>query len=258
MIGFVRFTQGGEFPVGPVKLAPVHNDAAHRGGVAVHVLGGGMGDNVRPVLKGPEVCRGGESVVHNQGHAVGMSQIRELLNVGHDQGWVRDGFDENRPGILPKRPPDGVHIVVGVHKGHVNAHAAHGDVQKVEGAPVDGGGGNNVFAGTDDVKQGDEAGRLAGRGEHGAHAAFHGCDFILHRRQGGVCQAGIEETVLFQIEEPSHLFGGFILIGGALVNGQDAGLAVFRLPALLHAFGVKSEFAQGDPLLCIVHSFWQK
>ena len=44
----------------PVELAAVHDAAAHAGGVTIHVLGGGVGDDVRAPLDGTAVDGGGE------------------------------------------------------------------------------------------------------------------------------------------------------------------------------------------------------
>ena len=56
MVGGVRLGEFGEAPGSPVELAAVHDDAAHLQGVAVHILGGGVDDDV-----GTEIRRDGRA-----------------------------------------------------------------------------------------------------------------------------------------------------------------------------------------------------
>ena len=51
----------------PVEPAGVHDGAAHRVGMAVHVLGSGVGDNVGPPLEGAAVHRG-EMCIRDRGY----------------------------------------------------------------------------------------------------------------------------------------------------------------------------------------------
>ena len=90
--------------------------------VAVHILGGGVGDDVRAPLEGAAVDRGGEGVVHDQGHAVGVGGLGELLDVQHRQGGVGNGLAEHGLGVGPE---GGVQLLlgaVGSHEGGLNAH----------------------------------------------------------------------------------------------------------------------------------------
>ena len=145
MIGGIRFRQTREFILVrfPVKVAAVHNHAAHGGGMAVHVLGGGVGHDVRTPLEGPAVHRGGEGVVDDEGHAVGVGRLGELLNIQDGEGGVCNGLAEHRLGVGPE---GGVQLLLGavrVHEGELDAHALHGDGEQVEGTAVDGGGGRS-------------------------------------------------------------------------------------------------------------------
>ena len=131
VVAVVGGAQAGEFfLVGhPVKPATVHDTAAHTGPVAVHILGGGVGDNVAAPLEGPAVYRGGKGVVHNQGDAVGVGGLGELLNVQHREGGVGDGLAKDRLGVGLK---GGVQLLLGAvggDKGEINAHLPHGDVK---------------------------------------------------------------------------------------------------------------------------------
>src|SRR5699024_9501002 len=69
----------------PVKLAAVHDGAAQSGAVAVHILGGGVGDDVGAALDGAAVDRSGEGGVHDQGHPVGVGGPGKLFGVQHGE-----------------------------------------------------------------------------------------------------------------------------------------------------------------------------
>ena len=71
-------------------------------GVAVHVLGGGVGHDVRAPLKGTAVDRGGEGVVHNQRDAVAVGGSGKFFNIQHRQRRIGDGLAENGLGIGPE------------------------------------------------------------------------------------------------------------------------------------------------------------
>ena len=176
----------------PVEFPRVHDGPAHCVGVAVHVLGGGVGDDVRPPFEGPAVHRGGEGVVHNQGHTVGMGGPGKLLDVQHGEGGVGDGLPEHRPGLGPE---GGLQLrlrAVGIHEGEVDAHPLHGDGEEVEGSAVDGGGAYHVLPAGDDVEDGKEGSRLPRGGEHGRRAPLQGADLGGHVVVGGVLEAGVE------------------------------------------------------------------
>ena len=90
VIGFIRRGQSRKF-VGvrlPVEFAAVDDHAAERAGVAVKVLGGGMGDDIRAEFDRAAVDRGREGVVHDQRNPMRMRDAGELLNVQHMQRRV--------------------------------------------------------------------------------------------------------------------------------------------------------------------------
>ena len=113
MIALIGSTQAGELlGVGhPVKPAAVHDGTAQHRTVAVHVLGGGVGHDIRAPRKGAAVHRRGEGIIHNEGHAVGMGSLGELLNVQHGQGRVCNGLAEDGLGVGAE---GGVQLLLGV------------------------------------------------------------------------------------------------------------------------------------------------
>ena len=221
----------------PVKVAAVHNGAAHGEGVAVHILGGGVGDDVAAPLKGAAVHRGGEGVVHDEGHPVGVGRLGELLNVQDGEGRVGDGLTEHRLGVGAE---GGVQLLLGalrVHEGELDAHALHGDGEQVEGAAVDGGGGDHVVPAAGNVEDGIEVGRLSGGQEHGRGAPLQGADFGRHHVVGGVLQAGVEVAAGLQVEQLAHLLAGLIAEGGGLDDGDVPGFPVAGAVARVEAVG---------------------
>ena len=228
VVALVRGGKTGEL-VGvshPVELAAVYDDTAHGGVVAVHVLGGGVGHNVRPPLDGLAVDGGGEGVVDDQRYAVGVGGSGEALDIQHDQGGVGDALTEHHLGVGAEGGLQLLIGTVGIHKGALNTHALHGDGEEVERAAVDGGRGDNVVSGGAEVEGGEEVCSLTGGGQNSGGAALQRRDLGGHCVVGGVGKAGIEVAALLQIEQRTHAGGGIIFKCGALNDGDHAGLAV--------------------------------
>ena len=241
VVALIRRTQAGEL-VGvlcPVKPAGIHNAAADGAGVAVHVLGGGVGHDVRAPLDGPAVHRGGEGVVHDEGHAVGVGGGGELLNVQYREGGVGDGLAEHRFGVGPEGGVQLLRRAVRGDEGHLQAHALHGHGQKVVGAAVDGAGGHHMVPAGGDVEYGVEVGRLAGGGEHGRRSSLQGGDLGRHGVAGGVLEAAVEVALGLQVEELPHVFAGIIFEGSGLDDGDLPGLPVAGGIAPLDADGLQ-------------------
>ena len=94
---------------------------------------------------------------------------------------------------------------------------------------------DNVVACLTDVGNSKHRCRLAGRCEHGCHAALQIADFLCYDVVRRVLQTGIEVAVSFQIEQFAHILAGGILKGGGLDNGDLAGFAVAGGVTALHA-----------------------
>ena len=209
----------------PVKPAAVHNGAAHRHTVAVHILGGGVSHDVRPPLEGPAVHRRCKGVVHDQRHAVAVGGPGEFLDIQHRQGRVCDGLAEDRLGIGPE---GGVQLrlrAVRGHKGGLDPHPGHGDGDQVEGAAVDAGGGHDMVSAGGQVEQGEEVSRLTGGGQHGRRAPLQGADLGGHGVTGGILEPGVKIAAGLQVKELAHVLAGGVLEGGGLDDGDLAGLA---------------------------------
>ena len=245
VIALIRLAQLGILAIVPVKVAAVDDHAAHHAGMAVQILGGGMGDDIRAELEGTAQNGRSEGVVHDQGHIVAVSQLGIGFDIQHRQRGIGDGFTEHQTGTVIK---ESLHLIFGHIRGDeagFDAHALHGDGKQVQGAAVNAGGGHDVVARGSDVEHRHQGRRLTGGSKHSTHAALHGRQLLFHAGGGGVGNAGIHMAIRRQVEQLSQKLGGFILIGGTLVNGQDAGLAVFRLVAFLQHFGLDMGIRHG-------------
>ena len=85
-----------------------------------------------------------------------------------------------------------------------------------------------------DVEDGVEVGSLSAGGEHRPYSTLEGSNLRSHSVVGGVLQTGIEIALFLQVEEIGHFLGVIILKRGALIDGEHACFAVFRLPATLY------------------------
>ena len=69
------------------------------------------------------------------------------------------------------------------------------------------------------------------------HSALQRRDFLFHRRDGGVGDAGIHVAVRRKVEQLADVLGGIIGVGGALVDRQGLRLAVAGLVAAAQGKG---------------------
>ena len=239
VVAVIRGCQAGEFLCmgGPVEFAAVHDAAAYGGGVAVHVLGGGVGHDVRPPFKGTAVDGGGEGVVHNQGNPVGVGGPGEFFDIQHRQGGVGDGLAKYGLGAGAEGGVQLFFRAVGIDKGGLQTHFLHGHGEQVEAASVNCGTCHDVVAAAGDIKDCHKVGGLAGAGQHGGGAAFQSADLGRHRVTGGVGQPGIEIALGLQIEQLAHILGGGIFECRALNDGDLPGLSVAGSVACLNAQG---------------------
>ena len=212
----------------PVEFAAVDDTAADGTAVAVHILGGGVGDDIRAPLDGPAVDRGGEGVVDNQRDAVAMRGIREQLNIQDGQRGVGDGFAENGLGVRPERRVQLFRRAVGGDEGEIHAHFLHGDGEEVVGAAVDGGGGDHMIAGSGDIENGEEVCGLAGGGQHRGGTALESADLRGDIIVGRILETGVEITGGLQVKELAHILARIVLESGGLDDRDLAGFSVPR------------------------------
>ena len=94
----------------PIKVAAVDDSAAYLCGVTVHVLCGGVCDDVSSPLEGAAVDGGGKGVVDDEWHAVLMGYPCEALDVEHGTSRIGDGLAEH---CLRVGAEGGLYLLVG-------------------------------------------------------------------------------------------------------------------------------------------------
>ena len=120
----------------PVEVSAVHYASAHLGRMAVHVLGGGMGDYVAAELERTAEDGGGERVVHDERHAVPVRDLRKLGDVEHHAGRVGDSLAEHALRVGAERLRDLGRGGVGIDERELDAELLQRDGEEVEGAAV--------------------------------------------------------------------------------------------------------------------------
>ena len=162
----------------------------------------------------------------------------ELVEVKHHERGIGDGFAEHGLRIGAERGIELFGRAVRVHEGAVDAHAAHGHVDEVVCAAVDGVRGDDMVADGAQVEQREEVRRLTGAREDGRGAALEFADLLGNDIVRRVGQAGIEIPGFGQVEQAGHLLAARVFECGGLDDRGRAWLAVLRLPAALDTDGV--------------------
>ena len=223
--------------------------------VAVHVLGGGVGDDIRTPFKRTAINGCGKGIVHNEGNAVRMGNIRHFTDIQHAKRGIGNSLRKESFRIGAERFGDFLRRSVLVHESNFNAHFPECDGKEVVCAPVNRRSTDDMIPSLANIENGKEGSRLAGRRQNGGHTALQFGNFSGNRLIGGVLEACIKESGFFQIKQFCHLFAGLVLERRALVNGQYAGFALFRRPARLHAQGLRSQFLihhAGHAMRCLL------
>ena len=108
---------------GPVELAAVDDDAADGGAVAADPLGRAVQHDVGAVVeRAAEVAAGAEGVVDDDGHALGVRDADDGLEVRHVVARVADALDVHGLGLGVDQPLE-VGRVVAAHEAGLDAEA---------------------------------------------------------------------------------------------------------------------------------------
>ena len=198
----------------PVKLAVVDDHAAQVGSVAIHILGGGVRNDVGAPLKGTAHHGRREGVVDHQRHAVVMRGLGKALNIEHGEGGVGDGLAKDELGVGPEGCFQLLIGAVGSNERAGNAHTAHGMGKQVVGTAVDGRARDHVIAGTGHVKDREEVRSHARAREHRSSAALHLADLGGNQITRGILQTAVEVARLLQVKQLAHVLGRVVLPRG--------------------------------------------
>ena len=218
----------------PVEIAGIHDGSAHSHGMAVHILGGGMGHDVHTPGKGPAVDGSRKGIVTDHGYSVIVRQLHELLNIQDHAGRVGDGLREHSLRVGAECFLQLLRRSILIHQGYLQTKALQSHSQKIGSASIALGSADHMVPGFTDIGNGQKGSRLSGRSQHGRGSAFQLADFCGHHIAGGILKSGVEISFLLQIEQGSHLLAGVIFIRCTLIDGKHSGAAVLRLPASLH------------------------
>ena len=196
VIAFVRLVERRIAGVAlKIEVAAVHDHAAERRRVAVHVFARGMDDDVRPPLERAAQDRRGKGVVHNEQHAVFLGYLCNFVKVEDLDGGVGDRFGENEFRLVVDELFDLFRRRVGIEKAGLYPQFGQSDRKQVECAAVDRGGRNDVVARAADGESQQRGRRHARRTSDARHAPFEFGGLSFERRNGGVCKAGIKIAV---------------------------------------------------------------
>ena len=218
----------------PVKLAVVDDHAAQVGSMSIHVLGGGVRNDVGAPLKGAAHHGRREGVIDHQRHAVVMRSLGKALNIEHGKGGIGDRLAKDELGIGLKGC---LELLVGAVGGNERAgqtHALHSMGEQVVGTAIDGRARDHVIAGTGHVKDREEVRSHARAREHRSGAALHLADLGGNQIARGVLQTAVEVTRLLQVKQLAHVLRRVVFPRGGLVNGHLARLGISRVIAALN------------------------
>ena len=221
----------------PVKLAVVDDHAAQVGRVTIHVLGGGVRDDVGAPLKGTAHHGRREGVVDHQRHAVVMCGLGKALNIEHGKGGVGDRLAKDELCVGLKGSLQLLIGAVGGDERAGHAHAAHGVGEQVIRTAVDGRARDHMIAGTGHVKDREEVRSHTRAREHRSGAALHLADLGGNQIARGVLQTAVEVARLLQVKQLAHVLGRVVFPRGGLVDGHLTRLGISRVIAALNTCG---------------------
>ena len=224
---------------GPVEIAGIDDHAADRLGVAVEVLRGGVDHHVGAPFERAAQVRRREGVVDDERHAVVVGDGRELLDIENVHGGVGHRLAEQQLGVGAEGGGDLVGRGVGVDVAHLDAEFLEGDREQVHRPAVDGRRAHKMVPRFEQVEQRDERGALAARGAQGPHAALERRNLLLDEGDGRVGDARVHVPVGSEVEQGGNRIRRIVLVRGALIDGQRAGLAVARLVSGMEAGGLE-------------------
>ena len=124
--------------------------------------------------------------------------------------------------------------VRGIDEDDVDAPASQRDVELRVGAAVEGGGGDDLVAGTEERRQRDELGGLARGDRQRADPALERGDALLEGGGGGVHDPGVDVAESLEGEEFGGVVGVLEDVRGCLIerHGAGAGGRIGSLPGV--------------------------
>ncbi len=121
-------------------------------------------------------------------------------HVEHLEAGIAEGLAEDQARLGPDRRGEGVEIAR-IDEARLDAEARQGELQQIERAAIERGGGDDVAARAHQGGDGEVQRRLPARGADGADAALERRDALLQHRDGGIGDARIDVAGLLQVEQ---------------------------------------------------------
>jgi len=170
-----------------------------------------------------------------------MGDLGDTLDVEDIDLGVAHDLGVEALGLVGDRAPPGVEVR-GIDEAGVDSQLAKADVELLEGAAVEGRGGDELVAGLHQREEGDELSRLAGRGGEGADPVLERRHPLLEDGDGRVHDPRVDIPEALQREEVGSVVGVLENVGAGLVDGHRArtGHRVRALPGM-HRESVEPE-----------------
>ena len=146
----------------PVEVAAIHYATAHLCGMAVHVLGGGVCDDVSAPLERTAVDGCGKGVVHDEGYTMLVCYACKALYIEDTATGVADCLAEEALCVGTELGFNALVVPVLVDEGALYAQFLQRYAEEVECAAIDVVGGYEMVACLADVEDGVEVGCLSG------------------------------------------------------------------------------------------------
>ena len=164
-----------------------------------------------------------------------MSHPCEFLNIADYQSRIGDSLAKHALRILPEGRIQLRLRSIRRHKDALYAKALQRHGKEIDSAAVDSRRTEDAVTGTAEIQHGEQIRRLAGSGTHGAHAAFHCRNFLLHRIHRRIGKTRIDIGFGGVIKNLPYALRGIKAVGSALHYGHHPRLPVFRLIACMQA-----------------------
>ena len=145
----------------PIEVTAIDDGTAYLRGMTVHVLGGGVCNDVATPFNRAAVDGRGKGIIDNKGYTVLMSQLSEALDIKNITAWVGNGLAKETLGVRTEGCFNALIIPIGINEGAVDTELLHGNAKEVVRATIYIIRGDEVVACLTDIKDGIEAGSLA-------------------------------------------------------------------------------------------------
>lgn len=249
VVTWIGLGKAGKFPVSPIKVSAVDDDATDGSTVTTDVFGSGVDHNISPPFKGAIQVRGEGRVIDDEGNASMPGDGGDLLERKNVEPWIAHTLPVDELGVAA----EGILVrfgVVSVDERDLNPEFGKGVVKEIVGAPVELRYRDHVITGLAEIEDGIGDGSLPARVSESATPAFESGDPGLQNIVSRIVEAGINVAQLFQPEEVGGVFGIPEDKAGGLVDRQGAG----PVDGIRHLASMKGTGSESEGVLCICHT----